>query len=82
MAVMRERPYVNSNFLVDLGDEDGGSVSAGFAEVIFPAFSIDWAERRLAESRLQGAEATSAGDGNRLVLMETVELAFDSMEMS
>jgi phage tail-like protein len=32
MAVLRDRPYNQFNFLVDLGDGDTGSVEAGFAE--------------------------------------------------
>jgi len=69
MAVMRDRPYVNSNFLVDLGGEDSRSVSAGFAEVIFPEFTINSADRRLADSmRSQGGDATPAHDASRLIL--------------
>ena len=41
MAVIRDRPYVNSNFLVDFGDGDARSATAGFAEVIFPEFTIE-----------------------------------------
>jgi len=33
MAVLRERPYCRFNFLVDLGDGAGESVTAGFQEV-------------------------------------------------
>jgi len=40
MALMRDRPYGNSNFLVDFGSGDPRSASAGFAEVIFPRFDI------------------------------------------
>ena len=69
MAVMRDRPYVNSNFLVDFGGGDSGSVSAGFAEIIFPEFTDNRADRRLAEAmQSQVAEATPANDGNRLIL--------------
>lgn len=46
MATMRERPYLNSNFLVDLGDGDSGAPTAGFAEVVFPDFRIDASGRR------------------------------------
>ena len=38
MAVMRDRPYGNSNFLVDFGTDDSGAMTAGFSEVIFPPF--------------------------------------------
>lgn len=40
MAVTRDRPYGNSNFLVDFGRGDSRSVSMGFAEVIFPPFTV------------------------------------------
>lgn len=33
MAVLRDRPYVQFNFLVDLGDGETGTVQAGFQEV-------------------------------------------------
>lgn len=41
MAVTRDRPYGNSNFLVDFGGDDSRSVPMGFAEVIFPQFTVD-----------------------------------------
>ena len=44
MAVLRDRPYSNSNFLVDLGDGDVHSVAAGFSEVVFPTFAVDAGE--------------------------------------
>ncbi len=46
MAVVRDRPYSNQFFLVDLGSGDVGSVSAGFSEVILPEASIDVTEYR------------------------------------
>lgn len=33
MAVRRDRPYTQFNFLVDLGDGDAEAVQAGFQEV-------------------------------------------------
>ena len=42
MAVMRDRPYLGSRFLVDLGAGDSRGVAAGFCEVLLPT-------RRLAE---------------------------------
>lgn len=36
MATLRERPYSRSNFLVDLGTGDTGTVEAGFSEVRIP----------------------------------------------
>jgi phage tail-like protein len=42
MAVQRDRPYGNYNFLVDFGD--GGK--AGFSEVLLPEMAIDVIEYR------------------------------------
>jgi phage tail-like protein len=44
MAVVRDRPWGNSNFLVDIGGGDSRSPTAGFAEVIFPPFTIESVE--------------------------------------
>lgn len=69
MAVMRDRPYGSSNFLVDFGGGDSRSVTAGFVEVIFPPFTVDQTDPRQAESmEPQGAESTAAALGNRLIL--------------
>jgi phage tail-like protein len=69
MAVMRDRPYCNSNFLVDFGEGDSRSVTAGFAEVIFPTFILDRTDRRQGEPMTpQVAEPTNPTAGNRLVL--------------
>ena len=46
MAVMRDRPYSNFNFLVDIGTGETASPSAGFCEVILPASTIDVIEYR------------------------------------
>jgi phage tail-like protein len=46
MAVLRDRPYGNYNFLVDLGVGDSDSVQAGFAEVLIPEASMDVLEYR------------------------------------
>ncbi len=40
MAVMRDRPYANSRFLVDLGVGDARSASAGFCEVVLPTLKL------------------------------------------
>ena len=73
MAVIRDRPYGNSNFLVAFGGEDGRSVTAGFAEVIFPPFRVDQARRDQAESiETQGTQSADAAAGNRLVLKRGV----------
>jgi len=42
MAVQRDRPYGNYNFLVDFGD----GAKAGFSEVLIPEVSIDVIEYR------------------------------------
>lgn len=44
LAVPRERPCGNANFLVDFGGPDSRSArsaAAGFSEVIFPPFLVD-----------------------------------------
>jgi len=69
MAVMRDRPYVNSNFLVDLGTGDGNSVTAGFAEVIFPAFTIG--------SPPRGGDSAGAHENSRLILKRGLIGALD-----
>lgn len=69
MAVMRDRPYVNSNFLVDLGTGDGDSVTAGFAEVIFPVFSIGLANRHPPNrTPAHGSDPAGAHESSRLIL--------------
>jgi phage tail-like protein len=69
MAVLRDRPYGSSNFLVDFGSGDPRSVSAGFAEVIFPTFAVDPADRRSAEPvEPHGVGSTGGAIGNRLIL--------------
>jgi len=69
MAVMRDRPYVNSNFLVDLGTGDRDSVTAGFAEVIFPAFTIGSANRHPpSPTPPHGSDPASAHESGRLIL--------------
>ena len=78
MAVMRDRPYANSNFLVDFGEGDSRSVAAGFAEVIFPQFTFDPPDRRPGEpTRLPGDQAGDTAVGNRLVLKRGVIGALD-----
>ncbi len=46
MAVLRDRPYCNFNFLVDLGTGDTEGPSAGFEEVILPEVWVDVIEYR------------------------------------
>jgi phage tail-like protein len=69
MAVMRDRPYTNANFLVEFRDDDGYSMTAGFAEVIFPRFKIEQAAARQGEPIVsRGVEAADATIDNHLVL--------------
>jgi phage tail-like protein len=46
MPVLRERPYTNFNFLVDLGDGSTDGPQAGFEEVILPEMWMDVIEYR------------------------------------
>ncbi len=46
MAVLRDRPYCNFNFLVDLGTGDTAGPDAGFEEVILPDVRVDVIEYR------------------------------------
>lgn len=55
MAILRDLPYGNQHFRVDLGDgAEGGS--AGFSEIILPDISIDVIEYRNGNSREQGIQ--------------------------
>ena len=42
----RERPYVNGNFRVKIGDASGETVSAGFKEVVLPEITTNVIEYR------------------------------------
>ena len=46
MATLRERPYVQFNFLVDLGTGDTDGAEAGFEEVLVPEVWLDVIEYR------------------------------------
>ena len=70
MAVMRDRPYVNSNFLVDLGTGDGNSLTAGFAEVIFPVFTIG-------STKPRGNDPARAHESSHLILKRGLIGALD-----
>lgn len=65
MAVMRDTPYGNFNFLVDLGTGETGALEAGFAEVVLPETWVDVLEYRNgndkvdAVRKLTGLEHTS-----------------------
>ena len=53
MAVVRDNPYGNFNFLVSLGDDgDPGSVAAGFAEVAGIGIEVDYVEYRTGNERV------------------------------
>jgi len=54
MAVLRDRPYSNFNFLVDLGTGDSESIQAGFEEVILPDISIEVIEYRNGNEKESG----------------------------
>jgi phage tail-like protein len=78
MAVINERPYKNSNFLVDFGRGDSGSVLAGFAEVIFPDFMVgqpDGPQRPHVVP--QPVERDDVAAANRLVLKRGVMGSLD-----
>lgn len=51
MAILRDRPYSNYNFLVDLGTGETDGPKAGFCEVILPASTIDSIEYRSGNER-------------------------------
>jgi phage tail-like protein len=51
MAVLRERPYLTSNFRVEFSDGRAGTFASGFCEVIFPDFVV----KRAAKGRAKGA---------------------------
>jgi len=44
--MLRDRPYANYNFLVDLGTGNTGGPTAGFCEVILPESTIHVIEYR------------------------------------
>jgi phage tail-like protein len=46
MATLRERPYVQFNFLVDLGTGNSDGAEAGFEEVLVPEVWLDVIEYR------------------------------------
>ena len=46
MANLREEPYKNYNFLVDLGTGDVDTLQAGFDQVVLPSATVDVIEYR------------------------------------
>lgn len=78
MAIIREQPYRNSNFLVDFGRGDSRSVLAGFAEVIFPDFIVGRPEGpQHPQGFLHPVERGDTAAANRLVLKRGVIGALD-----
>ncbi len=53
MAILRDLPYGNQHFLVDLGDGAVGA-AAGFSQVVLPDISIDVVEYRSGNDRASG----------------------------
>ena len=54
MAVLRDRPYAQFNFLVDLGTGDAASAKAGFQECSGIGMSVDVAEYRNGNDKENG----------------------------
>lgn len=52
MAILRDQPYQQFNFLVDIGDGDSESFEAGFAEVKGLDVSVDVIEYRTGNSKV------------------------------
>lgn len=52
MAVLRDQPYADSNFLVDLGNGDTAGPRAGFDRVVLPALTNDVVEYRLGNDKV------------------------------
>jgi phage tail-like protein len=69
MAVTRDLPYSNSNFVVDFGVGNSKSETMGFAEVIFPPFNVDNSELRRDDLvAIQGIGTTNPAVDNRIIL--------------
>ena len=69
MAVTRDLPYSNSNFLVDFGKGDSKSETMGLAEVIFPPFNVNNTEFRRDDSVvIQGTGTTNPAVDKHIIL--------------
>jgi phage tail-like protein len=53
MAILRDLPYGNQHFLVDLGDGNEGT-AAGFSEIVLPDIAIDVIEYRNGNDKESG----------------------------
>jgi hypothetical protein len=77
MAVQRDRPYGNANFVVDLGDGAEG-YATGFAEVVFPVFGVTQPARHEGDGSVP-AHGAPAGAAERLILKRGVSVRSISM---
>jgi phage tail-like protein len=60
VAIVRERPYSNNNFLVDLGDGVTDGPEQGFLEVTLPEASVDVVEYRSGNEKESGRRKITA----------------------
>jgi phage tail-like protein len=60
MAVLRDRPYTNNNFLVDLGDGVTEGPEQGYIEVILPEATIEVVEYRGGNEKDSGRRKLTA----------------------
>ena len=54
MAILRDRPYGDFNFLVDLGTGNTEGPEAGFSEILMPEASVEVIEYRTGNERENG----------------------------
>ena len=62
MATLRERPYANFNFLVDLGTGNTDGPEAGFEEVILPEVWLDVIEYRNGNDKINSVRKLTGLD--------------------
>ena len=73
MPEQRDRPHGNSNFVVEFGSGASRSGRTGFAEVVFPPFTIgERSQGRPGSAPTIAAAATGEATGQRLVLRRGV----------
>ena len=68
MAIPRERPYSNFNFLVDLGNGNTDGPEAGFEEVILPEVWLDVIEYRNGNEKENSVRKLTGGLGADIVI--------------